>query len=86
MTRATSVLMAEPTAIALAAIVTDRLHLQQINSLSDDLLVHFLNAETKQTHQIEGSYTLLKCSLTTQGKEIEEFSRFKDPRTVQPTI
>jgi len=46
MTRATSVLMAEAAAIALAAIVTDRLHLQQINFLSDNQqLVHFLNAE-----------------------------------------
>ena len=33
MTRATSMLMAEVAAISLAAIVTDRLHLQQINSL-----------------------------------------------------
>ena len=44
MTGATSVLMAEAVAIALAAIVTDRLNLQQIHFLSDNQqLVQFLN-------------------------------------------
>ena len=45
MTEATSVLMAEAAAIALAAIVTDRLNLQQIHFLLDNQqLVQFLNA------------------------------------------
>jgi hypothetical protein len=80
MTRATSVLMAEAAAIALAAIVTDWQHLQHINFLSDNqYLVHFLNAEDQANLQAEGSNTLLKCSLITQGKEIEEFTRSKIP-------
>jgi hypothetical protein len=66
--------MAEAAAIALAAIVTDRLHLQHINFLSDNQhLVHFFNAEDQANLQTGGSNTLLKCSLITQGKEIEEF-------------
>jgi len=45
MTGATSVLMAEAVAIALATIVTDRLNLQQIHFLSDNQQpVQFLNA------------------------------------------
>jgi ribonuclease HI len=45
---ATSVLMAEAAAIALAAIVTDRLNLQQIHFLSDNQqLVQFLSAVDK---------------------------------------
>lgn len=41
----TSVLMAEAAAIALAAVVTQRLNLQQVHFLSDNQqLVHFLNA------------------------------------------
>jgi hypothetical protein len=45
MTEATSVLMAEATAMALAAIITHRLNMQPIIFLSDnEQLVHFLNA------------------------------------------
>jgi hypothetical protein len=62
--------MAEAAAIALAAIVTDRLHLQHINFLSDNQhLVHFFNAEDQANLQTGGSntFTQVFANHTRQG-------------------
>ena len=86
MTGATSVLMAEAAAIALAAIVTDRLNLQQIHFLSDNQqLVQFLNDVDQGNPPDWRIKHFTQVFTITQGMETKGSLRCTDPGTKRLT-